>query len=153
MSAFLKAAIVAFPVVAFLSRKPVLKLANQIKFQPYFRNAEKANRLPAGLLEAIAKVESNFRDDIINGQTISPAGAVGLMQIIPKWHPGINPLDPIASINYAGKYVRELYNKTGSWKAAVAAYNWGIGNVQRYGINNLPTETRNYISKVFSEIS
>jgi len=125
---------------------------NGKKYDVYFRQAELINNLPPGLLSRIAYQESRFREDIITGATKSSAGAVGLMQIVPKWHPDVNPLDPIASINYAGEYMARLYNRFGDWKTALAAYNWGQGNVARKGINRLPQETANYVRDISRDI-
>jgi len=141
-------------VLSYLNRKTIASgtntiineitgTANSFKYKDIFRAAESANSLPAGLLEKMAETESNF-----NVNAISPAGAIGIMQIIPKWHPSVNPFDPIASINYAGKFIRSLFNEFGSWDLALAGYNWGSGNLKKFGIQNAPTETKNYIKKI-----
>ncbi len=108
--------------------------------------------LPLNLLARVAYQESHFRPDIINGETKSEKGAVGIMQIMPRWHPNVDPSDPHDSIQYAGKYLRQLYNKLGTWDLALAAYNWGIGNLQNKGFDNAPLETRNYVSDILSDI-
>jgi len=139
-------------ITLYLGRKPLVKAVgnqvNRFKYGDFFKAAEIANGLPTGLLEKMAEVESGFRDDVISGKVKSSAGAVGIMQIVPKWHPAVNPYDAVASIQYAGRYVKDLYNQLGSWPKALAAYNWGIGNVQKYGMTKLPTETQNYIKKI-----
>lgn len=144
----------------FYYRQPIMNKAtslvnieNRLKFQPFFRQAENANGLPKGILESIAEQESNFSSDIISGKIKSSAGAVGLMQIIPKWHPNVNALDPVASINYAGSFLKSLYKSTGSWEKALASYNWGLDNVQKKGLANMPQETKNYVSNILSRIS
>jgi soluble lytic murein transglycosylase-like protein len=125
-----------------------------LQFQPHFSNAEFQYNLPENILVRMAQQESNFRFDIIRGDTISKAGAVGLMQIIPRWHPEVDPLEPVDSIYYAGKYLRDLYNKFGSWRLALAAYNWGPSNVEKYlqGRANMPKETKNYVSEIMRDI-
>jgi len=125
---------------------------NRLKYRQYFLDAERINQLPTGLLERVAQQESAFLTDVISGKRKSSAGAVGIMQIVPKWHPGIDATNPVTSIYYAGKYLRSLYNQLGDWKKALAAYNWGIANVKKNGLNNLPAETRNYIAKITSDI-
>lgn len=116
---------------------------NGLKYEKLFNAASNQYALPPGLLSRVAYQESRY-----NPNAVSPAGAVGLMQIVPKWHPTAKPYDPIDSIFYAAKYLRQLYDQTGSWANALAAYNWGIGNLTREGLENAPRETRNYIAEI-----
>lgn len=111
-------------------------------------SASAANGLPDGLLARQLDEESAYLPDIISGKRKSAAGAIGIAQIVPKWNPGVDPYDPIASINYAAKKMRGLFNLFGSWKQALAAYNWGEGNLQKFGMARLPTETRNYVDQI-----
>lgn len=155
----------AFAGMVFFNKKqiekkiinPVLDTIDQktnfLKFRQPLLDAEKKYSLPAGLLTRMAEIESGFRTDIISGATTSSAGAVGLMQIVPKWHPGVNAFDPLESIDYAGRYVRNLYDQLGTWVEAVAAYNWGIGNVKNYGLESMPAETRNYVQKITNTVN
>jgi soluble lytic murein transglycosylase-like protein len=126
------------------------------KYSGAFERAENKYRIPRGLLGRIAYQESHFREDIIKGLTKSPAGAIGLMQIIPKWHPGVNPTDPIASIDYAGKFLRKMYDQFGSWRYAMAAYNWGPGNLAQFikDPHNfpMPNETTDYIRQISNDV-
>ncbi|WP_417551811.1 transglycosylase SLT domain-containing protein [Marinomonas fungiae] len=122
--------------------------------------AEYLNGIPSGLLGRLLYQESRFRPDIISGDTKSSAGAVGIAQIVPRWHPDVNPTDPYASIRYAGSYLAKLKSQFGDWETALAAYNWGWGNVtnakQEYGSNWLshaPTETQNYVSQIWGDIA
>lgn len=109
--------------------------------------------LPENLLARVAYQESRFRPDIIEGETVSSAGAMGIMQIVPKWHPDVDPLDPFESIQYAAKYLRTLYNRFGNWKQALAAYNYGQGNVsKRPKFTQWPLETRNYVTEIGGDI-
>jgi soluble lytic murein transglycosylase-like protein len=123
---------------------------------PVFANAAALYSLPSGLLEAVAYRESRFRADIISGATISSAGAVGIMQIVPRWHPDIGDAgarDPLQAIPYAASYLRELFDRFGNWRLALAAYNWGPGNQEKDlvdGIigNEWPAETRTYVAEI-----
>lgn len=125
---------------------------NADKYLPTLNAAERRHGIPPDLLARMAYQESRFRDDIVSGRLSSPAGALGIMQIMPKWHPGVNPLDVPAAIDYAARYVKGLRNKLGSWKLAVAAYNAGPGNVQKYdGIPPFP-ETQAYVHNVFNDL-
>lgn len=124
----------------------------------YLHLINKATRdysLPPKLLGRLLYQESRFRDDIISGKTVSRAGAVGIAQIVPKWHPDINPLDVAASIDYAAKYLRNLFNRFGNWGDALAAYNWGQGNLSKYKqglIAKMPSETVNYVNEISRDV-
>lgn len=123
-----------------------------IKYAGYFDDAERKHNLPEGILSRIAYQESHFRDDIITGKTKSSAGAIGLMQIIPRWHPNVDPYNPIASIYYAAGYLKSLYTRFGSWSEALAAYNWGPTNLANKGMYNLPMETEKYVLDITKDI-
>lgn len=120
------------------------------KYVSNFKNADIDNRLPAGMTGKIAFIESSFNPLAYNGK----AGATGIMQIVPSQHPNAVPANPEKAIAYAGQYLRKLYNRFGDWNKAIAAYNWGEGNVNRviaqYGnqwFNQLPSETQKYLVK------
>lgn len=128
-------------------------------YAPYFSDAESKLALPAGILSRMAWQESRFRPDIISGETASSAGAQGLMQIVPRWHPNANPLDPIDSIYYAGQYLKDMYDRFGTWKLALAAYNWGPGSLNKAlkakdttGTLSLPDETQNYVDQITGDL-
>ena len=130
---------------------------NGILFAPFFRDAEYQYALPPRLLARVALQESNFDPGAYN----AGSGARGMMQIIPKWHPGVNvnDLDPRDDILYAAKYLRENFDRFGTWSKALAAYNWGPGNlnnaIDRYTtkwLDHAPTETRNYVTNVTRDI-
>ena len=140
-----------------VSRKTWAIPAKGMTFFPYFSQAEYQYGLPSRLLARVAQQESNFNPAAVN----TSSGAHGMMQIIPKWHPDVNvtDLDPVDDIFYAAKYLRENYNRFGSWAKALAAYNWGPTNLQSaintHGDNwlaNTPRETRNYVNNVTSDL-
>lgn len=112
-----------------------------------FRAAERRYKLPPGFLSRIAYQESRY-DPNARGAS----GEIGLMQITPKWHPGVDPHNPVASINYAGSLFRRYYNEFGSWDAAIAAYNWGETNVRRKGVYRAPSSTLGYIRDVKRDV-
>ena len=116
--------------------------------------AETANNLPAGLLARLLYQESRYRDDIITGATKSPAGAVGIAQFMPATarQMGVDPLDPTSAIDGAARYLRQLFDQTGSWANALASYNWGIGNVKRKGLGKAPAETRAYVAQISADV-
>jgi soluble lytic murein transglycosylase-like protein len=122
-------------------------------YVPYLNTTEAQYSIPADLLARIAYQESHFRADIIDGSTVSPAGAVGIMQLMPQYFPGAGE-NAIADIATAGQYLSKLYSQFGDWQLAVAAYNDGPGNVKAYlaGTKTLPLETQNYVADVFADV-
>lgn len=102
--------------------------------------------LPPERLRALLVAESN-----LNPNAVSPKGAQGIAQFMPGTAKGlgIDPLDPTQAIPASAMYVRQQLNAFGGdWDRALAAYNWGPGNVSRFGMSNLPGETQRYIAKV-----
>lgn len=136
---------------------------NEKKFAPIIAAAEKAHGIPAGILHRLIRAESAFRTDVINGTNRSKPGATGIAQFMPATakEMNVNPLDPVASIDAAARYlikIRSYLRSKGvpdDWKYALAGYNWGMGYTakayQDHGGNALayiPTETKNYIAKI-----
>lgn len=125
------------------------------EYQSAFEAAEQSNDIPPGLLARQAYQESHFRDDIISGATVSKAGAVGIMQIVPRWHPDVNAYDPLESINYAAHFLAGLHRQFGTWPLALAAYNWGPGNVAQHknDVMSWPLETQNYVRQITADVN
>lgn len=123
--------------------------------QPYLAAiyaAEDRHGMPRNLLARLIYQESRYREDIITGAVVSSAGAQGIAQIVPRWHPGARPLDPFHSIDYAANYLAQLKRQFGSWPLALAAYNWGPGNLQANGIGAAPRETRDYVAQISADV-
>ena len=129
---------------------PEINRKRAAPFLAAFSAAESKYGLPPDILNRVAYQESRY-----DPNAISPAGAIGLMQFMPATAKdfGINPADPFQSIDAAGRYLSQLYKMFGSWQQALAAYNWGPGNMRkhlaRHGALNvaaLPDETRKYLS-------
>ena len=93
--------------------------------------------------------ESGFNPKAFN----AGSGATGVAQIIPRWHPGVDPTDPIASLDYAAKWMADLRRIYGSWARALAAYNWGPANVAKWDgkRETLPEETRHYLDVILGD--
>lgn len=119
------------------------------EYLPAIRAAESANALPRNLLARLLWQESRYRP-----RAVSPAGAQGIAQFMPETARefGIDPLDPAQAIPAAGRYLRQLHNRFGDWTAALAAYNWGMGNVARKGLARAPAETRRYYTDILGDI-
>lgn len=127
---------------------------NADKYLPFLHDAEIAHGLPRGLLVRVAYQESRFRPEIISGALTSSAGAIGIMQIVPKWHPDVNPYNAYESIDYAGSYLAKLHKQFGSWELALASYNWGPGNVSKKPhFDSWPLETQNYVAQISNDVS
>jgi soluble lytic murein transglycosylase-like protein len=116
--------------------------------------AEIRHGIPHNLLARLLYQESRFRADIISGETKSSAGALGIAQFMPQTAAqfGIDPLDPPQAIDAAGKYLAQLYARFGSWSLALAAYNFGPGNVAKHGLVDAPAETRDYVAQITSDV-
>ena len=79
----------------------------------------------------------------------SGAGAIGIAQIVPQFHPDVDPTDPIASLRYAATLMAgHLANYGGDYATALAAYNAGPTAVARHGGVPPFAETQNYVSKI-----
>ncbi|HAH0497782.1 TPA: transglycosylase SLT domain-containing protein [Escherichia coli] len=120
---------------------------------PMFNKLESLYQLPAGLLKSVAITESGGNQFATSG-----AGAKGLFQFMDGTARdmglrGNDVFDPEKSAQAAAKYLSQLLRQNGGdLSKALASYNWGIGNVQRYGMGLMPQETRNYIPKVMSNM-
>lgn len=132
------------------------------KWVPVLNAVENQLAIPPNLLARIAYQESRFRQDIIDGTTKSPAGALGLMQLMPNYFDTVRvPLpftdsDTAAQIQQAGLNLVKLYNHYSDWGLAIAAYNDGQGNIDSYVAGTrttaLPAETINYVSQVLTDV-
>lgn len=112
-----------------------------------FVRAAQTYDVPVELLRAIAKAESGF-----NPNAVSPAGAQGIMQLMPGTARGLgvtDPFDPEQNIMGGAKYISQsLKNYNGDVSLALAAYNAGGGAVAKYGGIPPYKGTQNYVKKV-----
>jgi hypothetical protein len=116
------------------------------QYEPMIRQASETYGVDAGLIRAVIRAESNFRNE-----STSPKGAMGLMQIMPATAKDLGIRDAYdAHENIMGgtRYLKGLLERyRGDVPTALAAYNWGMGNVERRP-ENLPRETRVYINRI-----
>jgi len=125
-----------------------LNVASGLGSVPYgnlFTQAGAKYGVPAKLLAAVAKVESNY-----NPRAVSPAGAQGLMQLMPGTAAGlgVNALDPSQAVDGAARMLSGLLKEFNSTPLALAAYNAGAGAVKKYGGIPPYAETQAYVPKV-----
>ncbi len=113
--------------------------------------AARRNDLDPLLVHAVIQVESNY-----NPLALSPKGAEGLMQLMPKTARrfGVsNSFDVADNLQGGASYLRYLLDVFGDEQLALAAYNAGEQAVMRYGGIPPYPETRNYVRAVSSRYS
>jgi soluble lytic murein transglycosylase-like protein len=114
------------------------------------RLAEEASRrygLDPALVLAVVGVESGFRPE-----AVSPKGAQGLMQLMPRTAAALgvsDPLDPEQNLDAGVRHLESLLKLYGGdLTRALAAYNAGSGAVERHGGVPPYRETRAYVKRV-----
>jgi soluble lytic murein transglycosylase-like protein len=119
-------------------------------YDPLFAAAASQYRLPPSLLSRVAFSESNYNPTIV-----SSAGAVGLMQLEPKTAAAYGCSDPTVpeqAVPAAARYLAYLFRRFGDWRSALAAYNWGEGNVANYGAELAPASTQAYVLAIAHDV-
>ena len=125
---------------------------------PYIHQAASRYAVPERWIREVMRQESGGRQQSASGTlTISSAGAMGLMQVMPSTYDilrqryglGDDPYEPQDNILAGTAYIREMYDRYGS-PGFLAAYNAGPYRLDAYlaGTSALPDETVNYLASV-----
>ncbi|MEE9427707.1 MAG: lytic transglycosylase domain-containing protein [Paracoccaceae bacterium] len=118
---------------------------------PYLAPAKTAAQtydIPETLFLRLIQQESGW-----NPKALSPKGAFGLAQLMPATarYLRVNAQVPTENLNGGARYLRLMYDRFGSWRLALAAYNAGPEAVEKY--KGIPpyTETQNYVQAILTE--
>lgn len=113
---------------------------------PIISKASKKYGVDIGLIKAVIQAESDF-----NPQAVSHAGARGLMQLMPATARSLgvhDSFDPEQNVMGGTRFLKDMLQRyNGNVDSALAAYNWGPGNVDKRA-DHLPRETRDYLARV-----
>jgi len=112
----------------------------------------KPSRASEGLINAMIQAESAG-----DPSAVSPAGAQGLMQLMPATAKDLgvdDPFDPIQNVRGGTRYINDMLTRYGDdYELALMAYNWGPRNVDKWldrgrSPKAVPKETRDYVKKL-----
>ena len=116
-------------------------------YDDLIQEAAREHNLDPALIRAVMQTESGFDPTVV-----SPAGAIGLMQLMPALAEELgvtDARDPRENVMAGAKYLRQLLTANrGNVALTLASYNAGPGNVKRY--KGIPPfkETRGYVRKI-----
>lgn len=137
------------------------------RYKPMIQKVMAEEGVPQDLIY-LAVAESGFQPRVVNHKH----GAGGMWQFMPHGNYGLTRngyvderFDPEKSTRAYARYMKFLYDQLGDWYLAMAAYDWGAGNIQRavektgyadfwelYKRHNLPGETSNYVPEILAAI-
>lgn len=134
------------PVALMEKKQAVREVKQPENLEQVIDKASRRFGVDRELIRAVIKAESNF-----NPRAVSHAGAQGLMQLMPATARGLgvtDSFDPEQNVMGGTRFLKSLLDRyNGDLDSALAAYNWGPGNVDRKP-DRLPRETREYLVKV-----
>ena len=162
-------AIILIIIVAFCINKLMIKILYKKDYSEYVTKYSLSYEVDENLIYALIKAESNFEAD-----AVSLKDAQGLMQLMPSTAEDVakksgielteeNILEPDTNINIGTKYISTLLEKYECVEIALAAYNAGSGNVDKWiknsvikadgsDIENIPfKETNTYVRKIMRD--
>ncbi|HWV51705.1 lytic transglycosylase domain-containing protein [Pseudorhodoplanes sp.] len=151
-SAIVLATICLLPIPVDAEPAPAAVAEMKSRHEPVVLEAAERFAIPAAWIRAVIDVESHS-----DTRAVSPKGAIGLMQIMPKTYEELraryalsaDPYDPESNIMAGAAYLREMYDRFGV-SGFLAAYNAGPGRYQEHLANGrpLPLETRAYVAQL-----
>jgi soluble lytic murein transglycosylase-like protein len=109
------------------------------------QDAARRHGIPQDLFARLVQQESGW-----NPGAVSHKGAVGLAQLMPATagRLGVDPRDPVQNLEGGARYLKRQYDRFGSWRLALAAYNAGPGAVERHGGVPPYRETQGYVRAI-----
>jgi soluble lytic murein transglycosylase-like protein len=109
------------------------------------RAAAQKHGVPEEMFLRLVQQESGW-----NAAAVSSKGAIGLAQLMPGTAAllGVDPNDPADNLEGGARYLRMMFDKFGTWKLALAAYNAGPGAVEEHGGIPPFDETQNYVKSI-----
>ena len=126
--------------------------AQPIDLNEVIQSASGTYRLDPDLVNSVIRAESGF-----NVRAVSPKGAQGLMQLMPKTASQLgvqNAFDPQANVEGGTRYLRELLERYNfDLIKALAAYNAGPQRVERYGGVPPYYETKAYVAGIVRDFN
>jgi soluble lytic murein transglycosylase-like protein len=120
-------------------------------------SAAQAQGVDCDLAIAVSQAESGGNQYQNNGSLVvnSSSGATGIFQLLPSTAAGlgVDPTDPTQNIQGGVTYLSQMLNQfNGDIPSALAAYNWGPGNVATYGAAAAPASTQTYVASILNQI-
>jgi soluble lytic murein transglycosylase-like protein len=138
--------------IGFDQPKPVFSKPSAVDLNEVVNLASGRYRLDPDLVNSVIKAESGF-----NTHAVSPKGAQGLMQLMPKTASQLgvpNAFDPAANVEGGTKYLRELLERYNfDLVKALAAYNAGPQRVEQFGGVPPYYETRAYVARIVRDFN
>jgi Rod binding domain-containing protein len=134
------------------SRRPIVTSHDPIvaRFGRSIDKAAQETGLDSALIRSVIQTESNG-----DPNAVSPTGAKGLMQLVDSTAQELcvrDPFDPDENIRAGSRYLKQMLDRFGDLKLALAAYNAGPGNVEKHGGMPPFEETRHYVERVTNRL-
>ena len=131
----------------FKSTTPLVSRSKSAPYEASISEHARRQGVAEDLVRAVIQAESAF-----NPSAVSVKGAMGLMQLMPATAKELgvhDPFNPEQNIRGGVTYLKQLLNRyDNKVELALAAYNAGIGNVEKYGAVPPFKETQNYVKKI-----